>query len=102
MNKIKEKIIEYKNQDIFIVFFSRDCIYSLKILDFLDNHNIKYKGYDIDNIKGGFKRVLRDLKRSSKITGFKETHKTKPIIFYKGKFIGGHDDTIKYIEKNII
>ena len=104
MDKISKKILKYKNQDFFIVFFTKTCPYCLDLLKYLRDNNLQFKGYDIDKIRGGFSRVLLSLNENEKNpqinerTGFKKYHVTKPIVFYKGKFIGGRDDTIKFIK----
>ena len=35
------------------------------------------------------------LKKESNSTQFNKNHKTRPIIFYKGKFIGGYNDLLQ-------
>ena len=98
MDKFNKKIFKYKNKDIFIVFYSDWCPYSVKALELLKNNKRSFKAYKIDKIRGGMDRLLDNLKRQSKMTQFDKDHTTRPIIFLKGKFIGGHDDLVTHLD----
>ena len=43
-------------------------------------------------------KLINILKSNDKT--FKKNHNTVPIVFYKGEFIGGSDDTKKYFDNN--
>ena len=52
-----------------------------------------FKGYKIDKIK--MNKLLDYLRETKEKTNFNVNHKTRPIIFKKGLFIGGYDDLIE-------
>lgn len=76
----------------YIIFFVPTCRYSQLALQTLRNNNLSYKGYDIGEITGGMPELLRVLNKNAALFQFDTDHKTKPIIFFNGKFIGGADD----------
>ena len=96
-DKYNKKILDYKDKNYFIVFYSPSCKFSVNAITLLETKNISFKGYNIDNIKGNRKRLLHFLKQQKDITSFDEQHKTIPIIFYKGKFIGGFSELESYL-----
>ena len=91
-DKYTTKILE--NNDIFIIFYSDWCGYCSKSIDLLKKNNMAFKGYKIDKIKGGIKTLLVNLTKSKAITGLNEDHKTRPIIFRNGKYIGGYHELL--------
>jgi len=95
IDKYNKKILQYKNDDVFIIFYSEWCQYCQKTIELFDKKKLSYKAYDIDKIEGDIEVLLKYLKKWSSITQFNKTHKTRPIIFYKGKFVGGYDDLTK-------
>lgn len=99
MDKVNKKIQQYKNSDLFIVFYNDWCSFSKRALELLERKKISFKAYDIDNI-GGIDKVLTYLKKEKDLTNFDVNHKTRPIIFYKGKFIGGYSELSSFIEKH--
>lgn len=99
LDKFNKKILDHKNNDIFIIFYNEWCGYSQKALKLLKNEKLSFKGYIIDNIKGKLPRVLDRLNRGKDLTNFKEDHKTIPIIYRNGKFIGGYSELVEYLNK---
>lgn len=93
---IIKKILD-ADPNTYVIFFTYDCFYSIKALDLLRQSGEKYKGYDIDTIDGGLTKLLKVLNEQKKIINFDPNHRTKPIIFLNGKFIGGYDDLKKYL-----
>jgi glutaredoxin-related protein len=91
MCKYFDKITKYENDDIHLVFYSSWCGFSMKLLHFLKDKQINHKGYEVSN---DFKNVLKDLIDNKDKLVFDPEHDTRPIVFYKGKFIGGATDTI--------
>ena len=85
-----------KHNNKFVIFYSDNCPFCDNALKLLHDYN--YKKYNIEVI-GGLQKLLSVLKKTKKLTGFKETHSTKPIIFYKGKFIGGYTELEKFLHK---
>ena len=99
-DKYNKKILDYKNENIFIIFYSPSCKYCTNAIDLLKYKNLSFKGYNIDNLKGGLNKLLYHLKQQKELTKFNENHKTKPIIFYKGIFIGGFSDLEDFLNKH--
>ncbi|XWV26643.1 putative glutaredoxin [Tupanvirus soda lake] len=89
-NSIISKIID-ADTDTYVIFFVYSCPYSMRALELLRQKNVKYRGYDINNLNGGMTKLLEVLNENSELTNFKSSHKTKPIIFLNGKFLGGYD-----------
>lgn len=58
MDECNKKILEYKEIDLYIVFYSSWCKPSQDALSLLKNNNLSYKAYEIDDIKGGKERLL--------------------------------------------
>lgn len=96
-DKYNKKILNYKDKNIFIIFYSPECKFCVNAINLLKNNNLSFKGYNINNIKGNMKTLLHFFNLEKEITQFDKNHKTKPIIFYKGKFIGGFSDLVLYL-----
>lgn len=84
------------NTDTYIIFFSYSCGYSVNALNLLKKSKLKFKGYDIDKICS--LSELLNILISSNID-FDKHHRTKPIVFYNGKFIGGYTELNSIINK---
>lgn len=90
MDKYTKKIMS--NKDIYTVFYSDWCGYSKSALELLKKNKLLYKGYKIDKIEGQMEELLKKLKDTKHLTKFDESHKTRPIVFYNGEFIGGFQE----------
>lgn len=97
-NAIIEKILQ--NNDKYIIFYVDSCPYCRGALDLLRSHNVRYKGYNIDNINGGMEYVLNSLNEYRDLINFDPSHRTKPIIFNNGKFLGGMSELKQYLMNN--
>ena len=97
MDRFTTKIIA-NNNDIYTVFYSTWCGYSTESLKLLKNHNKNYKGYQIDKISGGLTTLLTCLEKTKNITNYDSTHRTRPIIFNNGTFIGGFSDLEEHLD----
>ena len=72
-----------------------NCIYSYKAIELLKGKQKSFKGYLIKRNRGGedkLNELLYCLEKNKNQTHFNAKHYTLPIIFYRGKFIGGSDD----------
>jgi len=98
---IKEKdpiYLKIKKNSNYVIFYSEWCHWSMKAVDLLKKHKVKCKGYIIDNIDGGLPFVLKRLKKNKKEFHFTENHRTRPLIFKDGQFIGGHDALVEHFK----
>lgn len=93
-NPIIAKILGAEN-DTFIIFFVYGCPYCERALQFLRSHNLKYKSYDINSINGEMPRLLNILNYYKDQIGFNPNHRTKPIIFLNGRFVGGYNELLQ-------
>lgn len=101
-NNTLTKCIEKKlnSNKGYTIFFEKGCPYCDKALSILRSSNVIYKGYDLSTISGGKDNVLNSLNNISLDKNSKnkiKNHTTKPIIFYKKKFIGGYSELKKYL-----
>lgn len=82
-NPIKEPYNEMiQNNDIFII--TRElCGWSRKMREFLKDRKVKFKEFETSNDKKA--KVLEDVGLSGH---------TFPVVFFKGKYIGGYSDSI--------
>ena len=92
MGKLIENITNDEYSDYYIIFYSTWCGYSQKAIELLKDKNVKFKGYIIENIDGDMTVLLNKLIKNKDIIKFNPEHKTRPIIFYNKKFIGGYSE----------
>lgn len=97
-DKFSRKVLE--NSDKFIIFYSDWCRFSMDAIELLKKSGKPFKGYKIDGIKGGMDRILASFNNNKDKLEFDTTHRTRPIVFYKGKFIGGFTELKKLIESS--
>lgn len=98
-SNIKTKLLNTINnhKNTYIIFYTSDCGYSTKALDMLREQKVKYKGYDIYRIFGTLHNLIGMLKTIP--VDFDNSHQTKPIIFFNGRFIGGFMDLQTHFKK---
>ncbi|CAI2358585.1 Hypothetical protein MVR_LOCUS292 [uncultured virus] len=80
--------INSADDDTFAIFYIEGCPYCLGAFDYLQDNNLKFKAYDVNKINGGKSRLL-DLFNKTPSLQFDRRHKTVPLIFVQGKFVGG-------------
>ena len=96
LNPIIQKIINVE-PNTYIIFYVPECTYCQQALDLLRTSNVKYKGYNIHQINGSMQNLLEILKQNATLIGFDSSHRTKPIIFLNGKFLGGTRELSKQL-----
>src|SRR5438270_427414 len=97
MHQEAKKILKYK--DRYVIFYSPWCIYSQKALALLDEKKLPYKKYNIDEYWKDINILLQHLSEDKTDINFNPEHRTRPIIFACGKFIGGYDDLAEKLKK---
>ena len=97
MSKIRcvEKV--KKHNDKLVIFYSDWCPYSKDAVKLSRQSGIKHKHYKIDDVPGGFPAVLEIFNKRKDEVNYDINHKTKPIVFYKGKFVGGCSELTKML-----
>lgn len=90
-DKYTRKILKYKDLDLYIVFYSNWCPYCKMTFELLKSKEKSFKGYNIEKIDGQLNKLLECFNYNKEKIHFKETHKTRPIIFFKGNYLGGYD-----------
>jgi len=97
-DKYNNKIKQYKDDDLFIIFYNPDCPYCKNAFKYMEDKGFAYKGYIIDKYPDERDKLLECLMKDKENNGFRSDHTTVPIIFYKGKFVGGYTDLVAYRE----
>lgn len=98
-NKYFSKIKEYEKTNIYVIFYMDGCPFSKGALEFFEKNKMSYKAYQITRMPHDkLPKLLNCLAESSAETGFKQSHKTLPIIFYQGEFVGGFSDLKKMLD----
>ena len=85
-----------------VVYARPTCPYCIDFLSFLKKNNKQTKYYDnLIYIEVDSKCPNNLFSKSSLLTTLKKeigSHSTVPMVFYKGKFIGGNDDSKTYFK----
>jgi glutaredoxin len=81
-----------KHNDKYVVFYNTWCSFSKKALEKIKESKEPYRLYDIDSVKDGMATILQSLNKGVDKINFNSNHTTSPIIFYKGKYVGGYSD----------
>ena len=85
----------------YVIFIKKECPYSKAAIKLIKSiKQKKYKVIDVNEI-GGKEKVIKILKKL-KYIGKKIKHKTVPIIFENGKFIGGYEELKTKLKKKSI
>lgn len=89
-----DKIKEYQNENTYVVLYREGCPYSQRALALLKKKNKPYKGYIIDRTE---QKNIADCLSEKKEINKDSKHTTVPMIFYRGKFIGGFSELSKQL-----
>ena len=88
-------IFELPCENNFTIYSKSGCVNCRKVKDLLKKNNIEYEIVDCDDYLLDNKDIFLSFIQSYSITQWK----TFPMVFHNGKFIGGYDETIKYLDK---
>lgn len=97
MHEVTKKILKYKDEHVVVFFYKNTCPYTQLTKTFLEKNSIPSKGYEVIN-RQEFDIILNKLKDDTQALNFDTNHHTFPIVFYKGKYIGGYDNIINYFQ----
>jgi len=88
-------MFELPSEQKFTIYSKSGCINCRKVKDLLKNNNIEYEIVDCDDYlledKDNFLLFIQSYSVSN--------WKSFPMVFHDGKFIGGYDETVKYLDK---
>ena len=79
-----------KKSDQFTIYGSSRCPWCMKAKSLLSDNNIKHMYYDIDEIYDSC-----GVNMSQSLARVTKNQRTIPIVFYKGRHIGGYSDLEK-------
>ncbi len=97
-------IDKIKSDDDYVVFQSNWCGYSQRAVSLLykmGKRGVTSKIYEIDEEFGSIDKLLEQLSDIKNKVDYDTKHKTRPIIFYHGKFIGGYQELETHINKKL-
>lgn len=90
-----------KHRDKYVIFYVDGCQYCSDALQLLKKNKLQYRSYNISTIKyvdNDIKKLFELFKQHPNLK-FEHEHKTKPIIFKKGKYLGGYSELKKELNK---
>jgi glutaredoxin len=79
----------------FTIYSKSGCINCRKVKDFLKNNNQSYEVIDCDDYLFENKEFFLSFINNCA----KKECKIFPMVFNKGDFIGGYDETVTYLDK---
>ena len=96
----KQKLSKYikaiLNNDVdYVIFYSDWCCYSMNAINLLKSKKVKFAGYIIDGLDKSMSELLDDFIKNKELLDFDVKHRTRPIIFKNGKFLGGYTELKK-------
>jgi glutaredoxin len=84
------------NNDTFLIFGLDSCTYCKKTLEFVNKNSLQFKYYSMDKYYPIFIPILQKLSELDNKLNIDQSHRTFPVIFYNGKFVGGYSSLIEY------
>ena len=79
----------------FTIYSKSNCIYCTKVKKLLIRENLPFIEYNCDTYLDNYKTEFLDFIKHLANTN----HKTFPIVFNKGSYIGGYTETNNYLDK---
>jgi glutaredoxin len=88
-------IFELPSEQKFTIYSKSGCINCRKVKDLLKNNSLEYEIVDCDDYLLEDKENFLLFIQSYSVSNWKSF----PMVFHDGKFIGGYDETVKYLDK---
>jgi glutaredoxin-related protein len=88
-------MFELPSEQKFTIYSKSGCINCRKVKDLLKKNNIEYEIVDCDDYLLEDKENFLLFIQSYSVSNWKSF----PMVFHDGKFIGGYDETVKYLDK---
>jgi len=80
-----------------VILYSSWCGYSKSALNLLNESQIPYISVKIEDIDSSLDEIVSGLAKSG-IKRFDGSHRTRPMIFVDGKFVGGYTELKKLLD----
>lgn len=78
----------------YTIFYSGGCPYSEQAVELLEKKKLSFKGYIVEKHWNNKHELLDIFIKNKNKIAFDVNHRTKPIIFKNGKFIGGYAELV--------
>ena len=88
-------MFELPSEQKFTIYSKSGCINCRKVKDLLKNNSLEYEIVDCDDYLLEDKENFLLFIQSYSVSNWKSF----PMVFHDGKFIGGYDETVKYLDK---
>jgi glutaredoxin len=75
-----------------LIFGLESCSYCKNSIAYAKEQNLQFKYYSVDKHYNYFMNIIEKLSELEPSLNISADHKTFPVIFYNGKFIGGYND----------
>lgn len=98
MSPVISKIRKYS--DRIVIFYDKGCGYSEDAIALLNQKKVMYRAYEIKPIADELSTLIAyfNQPKIAAETGFDTKHRTKPIVFNHGRFIGGFTELRELLE----
>jgi glutaredoxin len=93
---VKDVILKIKTKE-YVILYSPWCSYSRSALGLFKNYGIVPEKIDIETVNGSINEIRSALSNDRNIS-FPSNFSTRPMIFHNGKFVGGYDELIDYLQ----
>jgi glutaredoxin len=92
------KIRKYNER--IVIFYDKGCHYSEDAIKLLKQKKVLYRAYEIKPIADELSALITYFNQPdiAAETGFDPQHRTKPIVFNCGRFIGGFTELKRLLE----
>lgn len=89
-----------KHSDKYVVFYSSGCPYSERAVSLLQQSGVSHRDYEIANITPSLQTLLKHFSQDRSVNGYIDSHRTRPIVFNKGTFIGGYTELASQLQNS--
>jgi glutaredoxin len=93
---VRDVISKIKTKE-YVILYSPWCAYSRSALGLFKKYNIIPEKIDIETVNGSINEIRTAL-ANDKTISFPYQFSTRPMIFHNGKFVGGYDELIDYLQ----
>lgn len=88
-----EAILQAIRKNTFVIIYSQWCGYSRNALQLLKDEK-DITRIEIEKTGLSLQEIIQSLEFAN--VGMRNGYKTRPLVFYKGKFLGGYNDLVNF------